>query len=270
MSYVSTLRLFSGLLIFWCLLLGCTTPTWAYVEAEEEASARQSCIAQLPLDKLTDPLKAKLTKLIKNAQIFERSKHEAFPCNPEVYRWLLESPDASLYAWQRLGATKASIARLENGTFLGSDGNGSELRWHLVAAGPFSRIWYAEGSGRLGPLLPTMTIRALVFLNFQEVKGTDGRSGVKHRIDVLAQYDSIALVNKITNLSAESTGKKVVQQLELFFSGMAWYVSEHQSWSRTTFNQWATSAEAKQRAQQLYEKLDPVQMTSSTVPARAK
>lgn len=270
MFYISTLRIFTGLLILWCMLVGMPSPVLAYPEAEIDSSAKQQCIAQLPLDKLSDPLKLKVTKLIKNAQVFERSKHESFPCNPEVYRWLLESPDASLYAWQRLGATKASIARLENGTFVGSDGAGSELRWNLIAAGPFSRIWFAEGSGRIGPLLPTMTIRALVFLNFQEVKGTDGRVGIKHRIDVLAQYDSIALVNKISNLSAESTGKKAVQQLELFFSGMAWYVSEHQSWSKNTFTQWAISPESKQRVAKLFEQFELIESASAKVPTGNK
>lgn len=218
--------------------------------------ARQNCIAQIPMEKLTEPVRAKLNYVLKHAQMFERSKTESFPCNPDVYRWLLESPDASLFAWKKLGATKANIARLENGTFLGSDGSGGELRWHLIATGPLSRIWYAEGSGRIGPLLPTMTIRAIVFLNFQDVKGTDGRVGVKHRIELIANYDSNALVNKLTKMSAESTGKKVIQQLEMFFSGMAWYVTEHNDWSRKTFTQWASNPETKTRVQNLLGKLD--------------
>ncbi|MFT3878976.1 MAG: hypothetical protein QM703_04865 [Gemmatales bacterium] len=228
----------------------------AIAEAEIDQSAKQAFVSQIPLDKLPEQVRNKLTYVIGRAQLFEKGKSEAFPCNPEVYRWLLESPDASLFAWKKLGATKAGVTRLENGSFLGTDGHGGEMRWSLIATGPTTRIWYAEGSGRIGPLLPTMTIRAIVALHFEDVKGVDGRKGVKHRLELLAHYDSSAIVNKLTNMSAESTGKKVIQQLEVFFSGMAWYVSEHSAWSRLTMSTWATTPESKTRLQQLIGTLD--------------
>lgn len=231
-------------------------PLNALTEAEIDQFAKQSFIAQLPLERLPDAIRNKVTYVIQRAQLFERGKQEAFPCNPEVYRWLLESPDASLFAWKKLGATKASVSRLENGSFLGSDGAGGEMRWSLIATGQTTRIWYAEGSGRIGPLLPTMTIRAIVTLHFEDVKGTDGRKGIKHRLELLANYDSSILINKLTNLSADSAGKKAIQQLEVFFSGMAWYVSEHASWSRQTLSAWATTSETKQRLQPLISQLD--------------
>ncbi len=248
-------------LSFFGMLVVLAAPSLALSEADIDLVAKQSAIAQIPLDKLSDTLRTKVTKVIGSAQMFERSKHESFPCHPEIYRWLLESPDASLFAWKKLGATKASITRLDNGTFLGSDGNGGELRCQLIAADAGTRIWFAEGSGRIGPLLPTMTIRALVFLHFQDVKGTDGRTGIKHRIQILVHYDSTTLVNKITNMTADSAGKKAVQQLELFFSGMAWYASEHSNWCRNTFNQWASTPEAKARTQALLQKMSSSDVT---------
>lgn len=260
-----------SLAIFCALTALCvaTCPVSAIGELDHDVVAKQTCIAQLPLEKLSDPLRTKLTKVLQQAQMFERSKTETFPCNPEIYRWLLDSPDASLFAWRKLGATKATINRLETGAFLGSDGAGGELRWHLIATGPLSRIWYAEGSGRIGPLLPTMTIKAVVFLNFQEVKGTDGRTGIKHRIEFIAHYDSNALVNKLTNMSAETTGKKAAQQLEMFFSGMAWYVSEHAAWSKKTFTQWASTPNDKDRLKQLIGKLEPADDAVPPLPTNA-
>ncbi|MFO0812989.1 MAG: hypothetical protein U0796_07205 [Gemmatales bacterium] len=246
----------TSLLVFTGLLFVNTSAAPALSEAEIDQVAKQSCIALIPLEQLADPLRAKVTHCISKAQLFDRSKSESFPCHPDVYRWLLESPDASLYAWQRLGATKASIAKLPDGSFLGTDGQGGELRWRLIAAGQNNRIWFAEGAGRIGPLLPTMTIRALVFLHFQDVKGTDGRTGIKHRIEILVHYDSNALINKLTNLSAVSTGKKAVQQMELFFSGMAWYVTEHGNWTKKTLTQWAQTEEHKARLRPLLSALE--------------
>jgi hypothetical protein len=215
--------------------------------------ARQVSAAQIPVEKISEPMRSKVTFVLQKSQIFERGKSEAFPCNPRVYHWLLESPDASLFGWRRLGATKATVARQQDGTFIGTDGLGGELRWNLVAAGPQSRIWYAEGSGRMGPLLPTMTVRAIILLTFQEVHGMDGQVGIKHRLDLFANYDSTPLITKLTGMSAEAVGKKALQQIEIFFSGMAWYASEHTSWAKTTFTQWASNSEAKTRVQPLLD-----------------
>ncbi|HMO34510.1 MAG TPA: hypothetical protein PKA06_00570 [Gemmatales bacterium] len=251
-------------LAFYGMLVALVAPASLHGDALSDSLARQNCIAQIPLHQLSDSLRQKVMKVISSAQMYERSKYESFPCHPEIYRWLLESPDASLFAWKKLGATKASITRLENGTFLGSDGNGGQMRCELIAADDTNRIWYAEGSGRIGPLLPTMTIRALIFLHFQDVKGTDGRTGIKHRLQILVHYDSTTLVNKITNMTAESAGKKAVQQLELFFSGMAWYASEHNHWCRNTFQQWATTPETKARTATLLQKLSFQEVTPAS------
>lgn len=228
---------------------------------EPDQLARQMTAAQVPLEKFTEPLRSQVTRVLQKGQLFERGKPEAFPCKPAVYRWLLDSPDASLYAWKKLGATKASIDRQPDGGFVGTDGQGGELRWRLIATGPKTRVWYAEGSGKMGPLLPTLTVRAVVLLTFSDAQGSDGRSGMKHRLDLFAQYDSGPLVAKLMGMSAESAGKKVLQQVELFFSGMAWYASEHADWTKTVYAQWATSAENKARVKQLFTALEQPEPT---------
>jgi hypothetical protein len=245
-------------------------PAIAASDNQTDQFARQVSAAQIPLEKIAEPLRSKVALVLKKSQIFERGKSEAFPCNPEVYRWLLESPDASLFGWRKLGATKASILRQPDGSFLGTDGMGGELRWNLIATGPQSRVWYAEGSGRMGPLLPTMTVRAIVLLTFQEVHGTDARVGVKHRLDLFAHYDSTPLITKLTGISADTAGKKALQQIELFFSGMAWYASEHSTWAKTTFSQWANDSEAKTRIQPLMDLLSQGPAKAPTPGAPSK
>ena len=67
----------------------------------------------------------------------------------------------------------------------------------------------------MGPLLPTMTLRAVVLLTFQEVHGIDGHAGIRHRLDLFANYDSTPLITKLTGMSAETAGKKALQQIEV-------------------------------------------------------
>ncbi len=240
------------------ICLACFTfamPTLVWGWTEKDSAARQTSAGQVPVEKLAEPLRGKVNFVLQKGQLFQKGKSEAFPCTPEVYRWFLDSPDAALFAWKKLGATKASIHKQPDGCFLGSDGMGGELRWQQICSGPRSRIWYAEGSGRMGPLLPTMTIRAVVLLTFQEVQGVDGRPGIKHRLELFAHHDTTPLFSRITGLTAEAAGKKAMEQMELFFSGMAWYTSEHVSWSKTTFAQWACTPECQCRLEPLVQVL---------------
>jgi hypothetical protein len=230
---------------------------------ESTQLARQMTAALVPVDQLKDPIRSQVVKVLQKGQLFERGKPEAFPCKPAVYRWLLDSPDASLFAWQKLGATRAHIVRQADGSYYGSDGHGGELRWRLVATGPMTRIWYAEGSGSLGPLMPTITVRAVVLLTFNDTRGTDGRVGIRHRLDLFAHYDTGPLIAKLTGMSAESTGRKVLQQIELFYSGMAWYASEHAPWTKKVYTQWAATDEGKARVQQLLAVLDQPEPAST-------
>src|SRR5689334_18633839 len=74
--------------------------------ADIDQLARQTTAAQVPVDQLAEPLRSQVNRVLQKGQLFERGKPEAFPCKPSVYRWLLDSPDASLNAWKKLGATK--------------------------------------------------------------------------------------------------------------------------------------------------------------------
>jgi hypothetical protein len=72
------------------------------------------------------------------------------------------------------------------------------------------------------------------------------------------------LLTKLTGMSAGAIGKKALQQVELFFSGMAWYASEHSAWTRHTFSRWANSPETKARSQQLLSYLDETRSFSGS------
>src|SRR5437763_5869 len=83
-------------------------------------------------------------------------------------------------------STLRSAEGQADGGFLGKDGIGGELRWQTIHSEPGRRIWYAEGFGRAVPLLPALSLRAVVLLRYQEVRGDDGRFGIRHRVEVFA------------------------------------------------------------------------------------
>lgn len=218
---------------------------------------RRLSAAQVPLEKISEPLRARVDEIISSPTLYVRGPTEAFPCRPAIYRWLLDEPDWNIAGWKALAGTPISIDPQADGSFLGKDNQGGSLRWQCVFREPGRRIWYAEGSGRMAPFLPVMTLKAVLCLRYQEVMGDDGRIGIRHRTEAFAQYDakSAGWFTKMLGLTPEATGKKVLEQVEIFHSGMAYYVSEHPEWAKQVLAGKATSAEDRRKFESLRQEL---------------
>ncbi|HMP03696.1 MAG TPA: hypothetical protein PKD86_15840 [Gemmatales bacterium] len=224
----------SVILIGWLCSLTLAAPLVGEANAEaDQELLRQITAAQIPLEGLADELQTKVRDVLRKGQLYTRGPIECFPCQPSVYRLLVDHPEWTIHGWRALGATRLRIERQTDGSCLGSDPLGGELRWRPIVTEHGRRAWYAEGTGRPAPLMPLMTVRAVVLLKFQEVRGEDGRSGIRQRAEVFALYDGKAaeMVCKVLGMSSESVGKKILEQIGLFFSGMAWYMSENPEWS---------------------------------------
>lgn len=208
------------------------------------AMLRQAALSAIPLDQVKPSDRAKVEEVLQNSELFVRGPIESFPCKPAIYRWLLDHPEWGVHAWRHLGATQIQVERQKDNSFLGQDQSGGELRWRLVHEASGKRVWYAEGSGRMAPFTPIVTIRAVLLLRYQEVMAEDGRVGIRHRSEVFAMYDpkSAALIRKFLQSSSETLGKKVLEQIELFFSGMAWYLTENPDWGQQVMSTRATDA----------------------------
>ncbi len=206
--------------------------------AEERCSAQKTSGAQIPLDQLPKDLRGKVAEVLKQPSLQTNGPVEAFPCRAAVYAWLLDHPHWVMRAWHAAGAKCANIERQADGSFAGMDQSGSELRWRVVVNEPGRRVWYAEGSGRPLPLVPAVSLRALVTLRYEEVTGPDGRVGIRQRSEVIAIFDGKAanLAAKIWGMSTEHAARQALEQINLFFAGMAWYLSEHPKWAMTAFN----------------------------------
>jgi hypothetical protein len=232
------------------LLLASTVALRAGLSEEDEMAAKVTA-AQFPIDQVPVPLRPKVEALLRQPTAYCRGPIEAFPCQPPVYAWLLDHPHLGFRAWKALGVKCATVEQKEDGSFHGVDPLGSELRWHEVLREPHRRVWYAEGQAKPAPLTPSVPIKVLLLLRHHEVVGADGRIGVRHRAELFAQFDTSKaskLISRLWGLTTETAAKKAAEQVELFFSGLAWYMTEHPDWVQTTFapTRKTTALEAQQ------------------------
>jgi hypothetical protein len=201
-----------------------TPPKTGPDKTEQIKSARSVPVDELP-EKLRDGVRLCLDKPV----LFTRGPAETFVSRPEVYYWFLDHPDRAVIAWQRLGAKCVGINDRGGGRFGWSDEHGSDLVWETVHRTPTGRVWYAQGKVRPAPLLPLVPVKAVVILRHVEGKNARGDTTLVHQADMFLHTDSTAatLATKLLGSSAPKFAEQCLGQLQLFFSGLSWYLTQY-------------------------------------------
>jgi hypothetical protein len=189
----------------------------------------RSAAARIPLDQVAPALRDKVRLVLEQPTLAAQGPVEVFPGSAELYRWLLDHPDRGTRAWRRLGAKCTEITDLGDGRFRWTDGQGSEVTWQVAHRNEQSRVWYAEGVVRPGPLLPVMPVQVIVALRHGELRDPAGHRLVRHQADVFFQSDSktAALATKLLGTSAPKVAEEGLAQLQLFFAVLVWYCEQH-------------------------------------------
>jgi hypothetical protein len=183
----------------------------------------------VPLDELAPPIRERIRSVLEHPTLSSRGPLEAFHCRPALYYWLLDHPDLAVRLWRGLGAKCTDISALGENSFIWKDAQNGEIHWQAVVRSARQRVWYAEGKVKPGVMLPAVPIRAVVVLNHQEGTDGGGKPAVRHQMDLILHTDSraVSLAARLFGASAPRLAEEYVGQLEMFFGGLAWYLTQH-------------------------------------------
>jgi hypothetical protein len=154
---------------------------------------------------------------------------EVFRGSPDFYMWLLDNPDQAVQIWRKLGAKCMDIHNRGDGHFGWTDKNGSDIGWQTIHRGPNMRIWYSEGSAKPTPWLPAVPVRAVAIMRYAACTDSTGRVLIHHRAELAFLTDSkaAALITQMMGNQSQLMAQQCVAQMELFFSGLVWYLDQH-------------------------------------------
>jgi hypothetical protein len=195
--------------------------------------------ARVPVEELPPAVREPVRKMLERPTLSARGPAESFHCRPSLYRWLLDHPDQAVRLWLRLGAQCPDIRCEGPGCFWWHDPQIGDLRWQTVVQTAHKRVWYAEGKVRPAPLLPASTIRAVVTLLYSDGADDEGRPIVRHQMDLVLHTDNraLALAARLFGASAPRLAEQYIGQMEMFFGGLAWYLSDNPEKAQALFRE---------------------------------
>jgi hypothetical protein len=182
----------------------------------------------LNLDGLPADVRQRVRAVVEQPTVSARGPLEMFTCQPSMYHWLLDHPDQTVKLWRRLGAKCIDIDARGNGRFAWKEGV-SEVHWDLVRDAPRQRVWYAEGQVKPSLLLPMVSLKAVLVLDFAEGKDGNDQPAVRHQMHLILHTDSraVALATRVMGDSAPKMADQFLGQLQMFYAAMAWYLDQH-------------------------------------------
>lgn len=215
--------------IGWLSLAALVTWVGAGDVCAQDASLQKRVAARVPLQELAEQDRAGVQQVLEHPTLFGRGPAEAFAGFPSLYEWMLDHPDRAVQGWRRMGARCTEVTDRGNGHFAWTDGHGSEIHWHLAHSTATQRVWYAQGKVRPGLFLPPISVRFVLLLRYGKRPDGNDRTLIYHQAFAFMLTDSTtaALVTKMLGASAPLMAEQCLGQLELFFSGLVWYLDQH-------------------------------------------
>jgi hypothetical protein len=183
-------------------------------------STRQEAIKNIPLDKLDDDFKAKVSLVTSQAGIFRRLPVQVIDCDPDLYLFLIRHPEVIVNIWELMGISKVTMERTGPTSFEASDHAGSRGSVHFCYSNQDTQLIYAEGSYD-GPLFTRpLRARCVLLLKSAYVREADNRDYVTCRMDAFIHIENMGV-----DLLAKTFQPLVTKSADYNFSETAAFVS---------------------------------------------
>lgn len=210
------------------VLLGLATFNAASA-APPDAAVQKWIAERVPLPAVAPEWRADVKEVLEKPVLFCYGPSEVFAGSSELYHWLLDHPNSTSEAWRRMGAQCLDIRARGEGAFGWADESGSDIAWRTVYADATTRVWYADGKVRPVPFLTAIPLKVVVVLRHLEGQDKGQRGLIHHQASLFVHTDSkaVAVVARLLGVSMPKVAESCLAQMELFFSGVVWYVDRN-------------------------------------------
>lgn len=167
-------------------------------EAATDAATRREAAQAVPLAKIDLAYRDEVREIIQQPTLFRRLPTSVVDCQPSMFTYVIENPEALVEIWSDLGISQAQLERVGENRFRLSDGAGTTgelivVESTLEPAAQNRLVMLVDACYDGKPFNKPLTARCVLLLRSGSVQETNGREYVAARIDTFIKLDQTAL-----------------------------------------------------------------------------
>lgn len=155
--------------------------------------AKQNAIRSIPLERLDDKDREKVSALINGSHIFRRMPIYVGPCDPQLYLFLVRHPDVVVGIWEELGITQLRMNQVGPLKYQTRESNGTVGTSEFIYRDNGTHLIWVEGVFDNPLLRKPVRGTSLLILRTGYVDKADGQSYITSRLDTFTHIDNLGI-----------------------------------------------------------------------------
>lgn len=208
----------------------------------------------VPIDSIAPEHREKVSEVIRDHTLHRKGAPETFPCNPQVYLYLLNEPALTLALWKDLSDSRVRLHQIGPNRYEGSDGAGASAVWEFVHRSPklhvlLCNLTYVSPRGAA-----KLEARIVLLVHTGYYREVNGDPWVQHDVEAFVKIDSKGwkAVARTIRPVIENLLEDQVREAGWFVSLMGRLVAMYPSWAcQVTTNQNDVAPDTRQKFREI-------------------
>jgi hypothetical protein len=195
-------------------------------------ASRKAAIDALPLDKMTDEHRRRVTQIVNGTSIYRELPALQFDVDPRVYKFFMEHPEAAVSIWQVMKISDFHMRETAPDSFETDDGEGTRGLIDVAFRAPNEVVVLCDGAYK-SALLPTaVKASGVLHVNVDFGQRPDGTTFVTHRARLFVYFPSQTMETVARLMSPVSNAiiDQNFREVSLFLYMMSTAMSRQPGW----------------------------------------
>jgi hypothetical protein len=167
---------------------------------------RARAVRELPLGELSPADRQRVDELLGSIALFRKLPTIGVEVDHRLYQFFVTHPDVAVGIWRAMQISEFEMTETRPRVYDAAIGDGTEGEVEVIYSTPREQLVFCTGRFKPGPLIAPITGRTLLYLRTEFVRSPDGRTAVKHRIDMFVAFPSTTVETAAKVLSPVSYG----------------------------------------------------------------
>jgi hypothetical protein len=201
-------------------------------KATSSKASRKAAIDALPLDKMSDENRRRVTQIVNGTSIYRELPTLQFDVDPRVYKFFMDHPEAAVSIWQVMKISDFHMRESGPDTYETDDGEGTRGKIDVAYRSPTEVVVLCDGAYKSSLLPSAVKASGLLHVNVEFGQRPDGTACVTHRARLFVFFPSqtIETVARIMSPLSNAIIDQNFREVSLFLYMMSTAMARQPGW----------------------------------------